>query len=1105
MHNHIERTSTPSSLTVMRVIVATLSTLLIAVVAPDAAAQTCWCEPEVCVPYTPPSPASWETINTLTGDDECRIAVVVDKTLYESFAAVRTAIANYASELQGEGHSVIIAKYQGTAAYLRFTLQSYYDQSASLCGAVFVGNLPYVLYEYMHEEYGWVTFPTDAYFMDMNGVWSDDDPDLNGLPGILDGWNDDQVEIWVSRVLAHNLSAPDPNEPWPSEHELIEAYFARDIAQRHTLFPPASTALIYIDDIDGFDTTYPTPTLEAMGLTFSSLEDVSDARTTKADYIDRVSRHQAPPPPYYYVHELGHGNSGGHGFSDPNGQHPMITGYDYLHAYPDVIGFTMMNCVSCNFTTQNFAGGYVAFNPGLGPEQPGQPDRPSKTLIVYGNTTATVAPIHQDALWNQVGTGACFGEGFKALFNDQQSRERLAMVLLGDGSLKAMSRQWDGEAVFPEWSREENWSSDVVPQEDDRVRIRSASVTVDVGSYLAPEPVWSIALLDGADLYFDPTTGLGLTGSLWAESPNCTITMDEESYLELSGSAASIDNATIDLLPTDSGLTELVVANTITNSTLTVSDNCAVTAGGGLYACTVTLEEDGDIDTLRLFASDVTLEPGSILVGASIDRSTFEVGAGCVLQATAIENSAFDVASGANVVATGGIHAGTDIDQDWTITDAHVEAGPSVFLGEWSVSGVADGETWSADFERLTATTIVASSLALMDAARIQSTALWTGGGINPNIRKTFPDNLCHELVYGADGAAAQPNVLAGGTGEPNEALYLGNATRIRPDDEEAGSLQLDLTASLAIASSFANSFVYTGWDTRGVDIIAEPIERDPNFGTLTQRIELISPATALWYYGNPLAFIDVPCHGAFRDLILPDWDDDPNDVLPTVMVDEYDNGTSEWSATEATGFFRNVYLGENRTLKVYTSDGIVRCTGTVEMDESANVYVNDVLVDTYVPAIQLVVGTIYGDWNGDCAISNVELAALEDAIRGGAGTYDPLMDYNCDGVLSNAETAAFLANMSAQPSCGGRGDKSVGGEEDEKAKDDRRGDAEARSGGSEEPYVDVPGLAEWLARELSPEELARSIEQLSDAAVRFAGTPVGEDLADLVYYLRLQ
>jgi hypothetical protein len=203
---------------------------------------------------------------------------------------------------------------------------------------------------------------------------------------------------------------------------------------------------------------------------------------------------------------------------------------------------------------------------------------------------------------------------------------------------------------------------------------------------------------------------------------------------------------------------------------------------------------------------------------------------------------------------------------------------------------------------------------------------------------------------------------------------------------------------------------------------------------------------------------------------------------------------------------FRNVTVGALRTLSFAAGNGVIYYYGTADIDTNATIlYWAEgaaepmVVTDETDPAInELIVratGTIYGDWNGDCEITNVELAELQRVIAGGSSTYNPLMDDNCDGyVLIPVEGKHFLANMVTQPPCGrGGGDGGGAG---------AGGGAEGWSE-SYEDDADVPGLAAWLIEVLSEEQLEAFVADLAAAAAEFADSPVGPDLAELLFWLQ--
>ena len=90
------------------------------------------------------------------------------------------------------------------------------------------------------------TFPSDYFYMDLDGVWEDN---WIGYPGIgtagqdsvYDGWSGDLFpEIYTGRIVTSVL-------PLGDEYELIEAYLTR-LHEWRVNGDPAPNALCYVDD-----------------------------------------------------------------------------------------------------------------------------------------------------------------------------------------------------------------------------------------------------------------------------------------------------------------------------------------------------------------------------------------------------------------------------------------------------------------------------------------------------------------------------------------------------------------------------------------------------------------------------------------------------------------------------------------------------------------------------------------------------------------------------------------------------------------------------------------------------------------------------------------
>ena len=1017
----------------------------------DVAADEC--EPMECTPPATPRTNTFTLEHTWSGGSEGRIAILVDDLVYnpEQYPLTVAALQQFGLDLNTNGgHPVVLYSVAGAEDFIRGQLWILYADEDSLSGAVLVGGVDYAVFEFVSGE-DYRTWPTDAFYMDLDGTrdkTSCTDPACS--PDYYDDWEGSEAEIWVSRIKVDNLTflvscVPGPGSVESKEDHILSQYFARNHEHRIATLPsaapdrpfyPDETTLVYNNDLPGQHAG-----VDSIEQAFMSCD--YDGSPSETEYLSAL---QASPR-NYLVRIMAHGAAIGHSLEGAEGG--WVDYSWYIAAAPNVVAFDMENCSTCEFSEENCLGGTICLNPDSG------------TLIVVGNTKVS-AQNTKPRMWNAVGAGQSIGEGFKAMFNVGGSSPgpgRLGWVLLGDGSLKPIPTVWTGEGDGTLWSVDDNWEDPTgewrVPGQYEHVQIdpddvSSDGIQVDVGSHGDPHYIWGLVIKDSPDdltLAIEANRDLRPRGSFTAESgASCVVSM-------AMGSGLVLERADL----------RHVEVNMAFHPTL-----WPVLDVAGVIEDVVMCTSNGKVDAGRIDTCDVTVGDGG--------EVTVEAG---------IANSAFSVSTDGLVVAGGSIMKGAGGSQEWTLNQARLEVDGNCYLGDdWTISGVATGQTYSAEIGGvLQGNEESGIAFTLQDGAKVD----FEGNLTFPGSSEEFDPE--HELVYGLG-----ENELGGGlqevppNGDPN-IMYFGDYTRIRALDEET-ALNLDLRSELHIASKFEpDGFVCQGWDSRGVDITVRPIWSEDEDDE--QAIELISPELGESFPGDPLAFRDVPCQGAFRDLILPAWEpdeehpaDDP--PVPVVMRNYYDNDASGGEQPE-TAVFRNMFLGANRVLKFYSDDGLIYYCGIFEMEDGANVYVDDVLYDVCGPACRGVVCTIYGDWNGDCKITNGELADLLSAIAGGSGTYDPLMDYDCDGVLTNlVELPAFLDNMRTQPSCERRGGDGGGG---------------GGESGSEsyEGYDDVPGLAAWLTEVLSEEQLKAFVADLAVAATEFADSRVGQDLAELL------
>ena len=145
-----------------------------------------------------------------------RIAVVVHQEIHD---LILDGLSQYEADLAAMGYSTVKLVFEsGTPEGLRASLAQLHGEPESLVGAVLIGEIPYVLFE-MYDEFErdelgrpirqYTDFPSDLFFMDLNGQWADtlDDGEIQAGNGKYDTWSGAKdLEIWVCRLKAANLT-----------------------------------------------------------------------------------------------------------------------------------------------------------------------------------------------------------------------------------------------------------------------------------------------------------------------------------------------------------------------------------------------------------------------------------------------------------------------------------------------------------------------------------------------------------------------------------------------------------------------------------------------------------------------------------------------------------------------------------------------------------------------------------------------------------------------------------------------------------------------------------------------------------------------------------
>ena len=241
---------------------------------------------------------TFNTNETVIIPDEHDFLIVVNESIK---AQVSDKIDEYAQSLTDAGYTPYTRYwYPGGAANLRNIIRKSYDKY-TIKGAVLIGDLPPAMYE-QTVDYGgdigvmYEQFPSEFYFMDMDGKWSDEDGN-----GLLDTYPEDlTVEIYTGRI--------------PGTPEQINDYLTRAMKYKkdgpffetRNFFTFIDDDWIYYEDEsgNGYDdymgTKNQTWELESIyGENYDRREELDN--TTKTEYLDFMTA-QGAEYVYQWIH-----------------------------------------------------------------------------------------------------------------------------------------------------------------------------------------------------------------------------------------------------------------------------------------------------------------------------------------------------------------------------------------------------------------------------------------------------------------------------------------------------------------------------------------------------------------------------------------------------------------------------------------------------------------------------------------------------------------------------------------------------------------------------------------------------------------------------------
>jgi hypothetical protein len=238
-------------------------------------------------PITPVHFSTPDDLNVKDFSQNYSLAILVDETLYP---AIETSLTQYLADLDFEGYTVFLQKVSGgTAEDIKSWVQARY--SAGSNGILFIGDVTAAWAEVSGD-----VFPSDLFYMDLDGTWQDNDAD--GIYEIHEAGSGDMgPEVYVGRIYTSTLN-------YESEANMVNDYFTKVHAYRIGELTQPWRGLEYVEE-DWFDMDVNLDLIYGTNVTRHDY----GYFTTAEDYLNQMDLGQ------HFVQVCVHSYSGGHYFS----------------------------------------------------------------------------------------------------------------------------------------------------------------------------------------------------------------------------------------------------------------------------------------------------------------------------------------------------------------------------------------------------------------------------------------------------------------------------------------------------------------------------------------------------------------------------------------------------------------------------------------------------------------------------------------------------------------------------------------------------------------------------------------------------------------------
>jgi hypothetical protein len=314
-------------------------------------------------------------------DEECIINPLVLVIVNSSIlSGIQSSINQYKADLESEEYKVnIISIENGTPSDLKALLQK--KLSDNLVGAFLIGDLPIAWFERQDKDEGYLKFPTDFFYMDLDGSWIDADGN-----GVFDkhenGNGNKQPEIWIGRLTPNGFG---------NQIDLINNYFRKDHVYRKNQLVLSYRALVYeagreMEEVKEYQSErYGVDKIYGDNITFVPYD-----KSSSNDYLQKLSEG------YQLIYLSVHSGSKTHCFRP---ECSLFSSENIYSIDPKSFFYLLHACSASRYTENEYLGGAYVFAPSYG-------------LTVIG-TTDTGALLITNYLFSQISQNKSLGDAYK--------------------------------------------------------------------------------------------------------------------------------------------------------------------------------------------------------------------------------------------------------------------------------------------------------------------------------------------------------------------------------------------------------------------------------------------------------------------------------------------------------------------------------------------------------------------------------------------------------------------------------------------------------------------------------------------------------------------